>query len=555
MNPPKVFISATSGDLRSIRQIVKEALLTIGCHPVEQTNFGPDFRTVRTMLEEKIGECQAMIHITGMRYGAEPDPSTLPPAADRRSYTQMEYEMGRHLQEVHGDKRFRVYTFVCPEGFPYDEEPDAETVEKRELQIAHRERLLTGTHLHESPKTHDDIKHRTLSLQEQVRLLKIEQGGLRATTKAIFASLLLLAVVTVGGFWFLSHKGEPPPPPPHKGEISVVVVMGENVDYERIMRDACLARLKSELAMRGYTLKIDVEDPRFTPRTYASPTKPEGAEKWAALCQRIELSHANQRIDYFITLGTHATTAIKQFGLNKKFDANLVYLGVTDPYKAKFANNPRTAGVQYGTGGLDYGRVINTLFKQDQRLVFLYNEGVPQDEFFREDLEKVNAELASDGGNTGSSSRFQFEMKPADQPISLKQIQEADPDRVAASPIYFAWYGLDNILSDPDNLPEIVKKNFWVVPSTYSKVNLKTVGVVVSVDDKLVGEMGADIILRKIDDPQRDLRQERIGQPTFRAWICRDTIAQNFIERAIKQELLTEANRSKYPWISFDDAN
>ena len=40
--PPKVFISATSGDLRSIRQIVKEALLTINCHPVEQTNFEPD---------------------------------------------------------------------------------------------------------------------------------------------------------------------------------------------------------------------------------------------------------------------------------------------------------------------------------------------------------------------------------------------------------------------------------------------------------------------------------------------------------------------------------
>jgi hypothetical protein len=30
MSTPKVFISATTGDLRCIRQIVKEALLTIG---------------------------------------------------------------------------------------------------------------------------------------------------------------------------------------------------------------------------------------------------------------------------------------------------------------------------------------------------------------------------------------------------------------------------------------------------------------------------------------------------------------------------------------------
>lgn len=62
MNPSKVFISATSGDLRSIRQIVKEVLLTINCHPVEQTNFAPDWRTVEGMLRGKIEDCQALFH-------------------------------------------------------------------------------------------------------------------------------------------------------------------------------------------------------------------------------------------------------------------------------------------------------------------------------------------------------------------------------------------------------------------------------------------------------------------------------------------------------------
>ena len=47
---PDVFVSATSGDLRSSRQSVKEALLTPGCVPVEQTNLPPDYRTVRDML-------------------------------------------------------------------------------------------------------------------------------------------------------------------------------------------------------------------------------------------------------------------------------------------------------------------------------------------------------------------------------------------------------------------------------------------------------------------------------------------------------------------------
>lgn len=57
MNPPKIFISATSGDLSSARQIAKEALLTIKCHPVEQTNFEPDWRSVTDMLRGKIGDC------------------------------------------------------------------------------------------------------------------------------------------------------------------------------------------------------------------------------------------------------------------------------------------------------------------------------------------------------------------------------------------------------------------------------------------------------------------------------------------------------------------
>jgi len=53
---PRVFISATSGDLRSVRLIAKESLLTIGCHPVEQTNFEPDWRSVEGMLRAESGE-------------------------------------------------------------------------------------------------------------------------------------------------------------------------------------------------------------------------------------------------------------------------------------------------------------------------------------------------------------------------------------------------------------------------------------------------------------------------------------------------------------------
>ncbi|MCA9002675.1 MAG: DUF4062 domain-containing protein, partial [Planctomycetes bacterium] len=92
---PSIFISATSGDLRECRQLIKEALLTIGCIPVEQTNFPPDARTVREMLHARLAECQAVVHVAGLRYGAEPQERAA--AEARRSYTQMEYDIAREM--------------------------------------------------------------------------------------------------------------------------------------------------------------------------------------------------------------------------------------------------------------------------------------------------------------------------------------------------------------------------------------------------------------------------------------------------------------------------
>ena len=44
----EVFISATSADLGSYRQVVKDALLTLGAHPIEESNFPSDYRKLQT---------------------------------------------------------------------------------------------------------------------------------------------------------------------------------------------------------------------------------------------------------------------------------------------------------------------------------------------------------------------------------------------------------------------------------------------------------------------------------------------------------------------------
>ena len=128
---PEIFISATSKDLQSCRQLVRDALLTLGCVPVTQDHFAPDARTVREMLRARIAVCDGVIHLAGECYGAEPFERD--PAEPRRSYTQMEYDIARELRKP-------VYTFICAEDFPYDAH-EPEPPELRALQDAHRAAL------------------------------------------------------------------------------------------------------------------------------------------------------------------------------------------------------------------------------------------------------------------------------------------------------------------------------------------------------------------------------------------------------------------------------
>ncbi len=107
-----------------MREVVKQALLTMDCLPVEQSNFPPDYRTVQKMIEHKIAACEAVIHIVGLRYGVEPDPASLIEGAARRSYTQIEADIARQFGK-------RLYLFICAENFPYDDAP----LEREELQL------------------------------------------------------------------------------------------------------------------------------------------------------------------------------------------------------------------------------------------------------------------------------------------------------------------------------------------------------------------------------------------------------------------------------------
>ncbi len=193
----RVFISATSGDLGSVRQLVKEALLSMDCHPVEQTNFPPDYRTVREILTEKISHCQAVLHIVGQRYGAEPDPAKLPEGTLGRSYTQMEYDLARQLNK-------KVYVFLCRDEFSYDQ-CEAESDEQQQLQQAHRDTLSADEQLRTEVDSREELGAKVRELQIELNELR---GQVRRSTSLMLAGITLLIVVLAGVIYGVMQLGE-----------------------------------------------------------------------------------------------------------------------------------------------------------------------------------------------------------------------------------------------------------------------------------------------------------------------------------------------------------
>lgn len=158
---PEIFISATTSDLGTCRKMIKEALITLGCSPIEQTNFPPAAGLVREMLRKRITGCHAVIHVVGEVYGAEPQERS--EDESRRSYTQMEYDIACELGKD-------VYVFICDQEFPYDTH-SLEGEEQSALQRLHRERLRRLDALYEPITSREQLEKRIYALPIRVEQL------------------------------------------------------------------------------------------------------------------------------------------------------------------------------------------------------------------------------------------------------------------------------------------------------------------------------------------------------------------------------------------------
>jgi tetratricopeptide (TPR) repeat protein len=160
----EVFISATSADLGSYRQIAKEAVLTLGAHPIEETNFPTDYRDLQALLSRRLDPCDAIIHLVGFYYGGEPN---APLDTPRRSWTQWEY-----YRATQGAHHKPVYRFLARENCHFDAQP-TEDAEKQRLQREHRERLRTpGGPIYYEFSTLEELRVLILSIDELRELVR-----------------------------------------------------------------------------------------------------------------------------------------------------------------------------------------------------------------------------------------------------------------------------------------------------------------------------------------------------------------------------------------------
>ena len=149
-----------------------------------------------------------MPFIVGIRYGAEPDLSSLPEGQERLSYTQLKAQIARDLGK-------KLYLFLCPEDFPFGDYPQ-EPEDLRALQLAYRDRVRADRQLRTTIRDEKDISLRVRELQTQLeglrRTVSDLEGSVTATKKSntrvfiLGAVGLLILVVTTALLLNLNRK-------------------------------------------------------------------------------------------------------------------------------------------------------------------------------------------------------------------------------------------------------------------------------------------------------------------------------------------------------------
>jgi Domain of unknown function (DUF4062) len=163
MNPP-IFVSATSGDLGTARDLVVSVLIGMGYHTRVQPTFPFVGGDLRAELRRLIDECGMVIQLVGFRCGQIP--ASDDPVFGRVSHTQ--YEAAYAEQQGK-----RVLYITLPKDFPFTA-CDPEPAEMTEIQRRYRESLRSRGDQRGTPANNDALRALILQMRDDLaELLKL----------------------------------------------------------------------------------------------------------------------------------------------------------------------------------------------------------------------------------------------------------------------------------------------------------------------------------------------------------------------------------------------
>ena len=183
MNRPRLFLSAVSSELRTVRQRVAATVRTLGFDPVSQDDFPTGHGELRLWLREQIDTCAGLIQIVGQGYGAEP--REVNAGYGRVSYTQFEllYARRQHkktwliIAGEHVQRDTPLEQLDLSAGDADHSDPADRQAQRRKLQHDYIARLQAENHLYH-------LASNDTALENIVLKLRDELGALRAQSEA-----------------------------------------------------------------------------------------------------------------------------------------------------------------------------------------------------------------------------------------------------------------------------------------------------------------------------------------------------------------------------------
>ena len=180
MNRPRLFLSAVSSELRTVRQRVAVTVRTLGFDPVSQDDFPTGHGELRQWLREQIDTCAGLIQIVGEGYGAEP--REVDAGYGRVSYTQFELLYARRQGKktwliIAGEQVQRdtpLERLDLPAGDADDPGSGDHQAQRRQLQHDYIARLKAENYLYHLASNDTELENIVLKLRDELGELRAQ---------------------------------------------------------------------------------------------------------------------------------------------------------------------------------------------------------------------------------------------------------------------------------------------------------------------------------------------------------------------------------------------